>query len=322
MPPVAAGHMDYAGPVMTDEPLPLTHQQRLALTAADDPPPGWVWPSLLLGTVMPALLAGARREADLLRRIRPAPGQGRLGRIGELPGLPAAVLVGTALVLAVLFGFVRLGISDVYTESWLFLALALLLGLASPAAGLVLTLAFIPFDLLAAITRGSLDPLVPALDRPGARLVAAVAARGGVAAHRAPGPGRGPGHVPTRQPGHAPDAGLCRRGRGHRRARLDLVRRRGGADPARADVVLRTGQPDARHHRAAARRAPGPDARRRARGRGLDARPRRVPAGGRRGGGGCRAARLAPAAAVAAVACASRSVGSRSSWPVSCCWAA
>ena len=155
--------MDYAGRDMTDEPLPLTHHQRLALTAADDPPPGWVWPSLVLGTALPALLASARRDADLLRRVRPAPGPGRLGRIGELPGLPAALLVGAALVLAVLFGFIRLGISDVYTESWLFLALALVLGLASPAAGLVLTLAFIPMDLLAAITRGTLDPLLPAL---------------------------------------------------------------------------------------------------------------------------------------------------------------
>jgi hypothetical protein len=148
---------------MVDEPLPLTHQQRLALTAADDPPPGWVWPSLTLGAAWPALIATTRRDADLLRRLRPSPGPGRLGRVGELPGLPAAILVGTALVLAVVFGFIRLGIHDTYAESWLFLALALILGIASPAAGLVLVLAFIPMDLLAMITRGALDPLLPTL---------------------------------------------------------------------------------------------------------------------------------------------------------------
>ena len=121
-------------------------------------------------------------------------GPGRLGRIGELPGLPAALLVGAALVLAVLFGFIRLGISDVYTESWLFLALALVLGLASPAAGLVLTLAFIPMDLLAAITRGTLDPLLPALAGQALIVVAAVAARRRTAARRPPGAGGGAGH--------------------------------------------------------------------------------------------------------------------------------
>lgn len=155
--------IDYAGPVMVDEPLPLTHQQRLELTAADDPPPGWVWPSLVLGAAWPALIASTRRDADLLRRLRPAPGPGRLGRIGELPGLPAAILVGTALALAVVFGFIRLGIHDTYPESWLFLVLALVLGIASPAAGLILVLAFMPMDLLAIITRGALDPIVPVL---------------------------------------------------------------------------------------------------------------------------------------------------------------
>jgi hypothetical protein len=148
---------------MVDEPLPLTHQQRLELTAADDPPPGWVWPSLALGAAWPALIATTRRDADLLRRLRPSPGPGRLGRLGELPGLPAAILVGSALLLAVLFGFIRLGIHDTYPESWLFLALALILGLASPAAGVILVLAFIPMDLLAIITRGALDPVVPVL---------------------------------------------------------------------------------------------------------------------------------------------------------------
>ncbi len=148
---------------MTDDTPPLTHQQRLELTAGDDAPPGWIWPSLALGAAWPSLIATARLDADLLRRLRPAPGTGRLGRLGELPGLPAAVLVGSALVLAVLFGFMRVGIHDAYTESWLFLALAVTLGLASPSAGVVLVLAFIPMDLLATITRGSADPLVPAL---------------------------------------------------------------------------------------------------------------------------------------------------------------
>jgi hypothetical protein len=148
---------------MVEEPLPLTHQQRLALTAADDPPPGWVWPSLTLGAAWPAMIATTRRDADLLRRLRPAPGPGRLGRIGELPGLPAAILVGAAIVLAILFGFIRMGIHDTYPESWLFLVLALCLGIASPGAGLILVLAFIPMDLLAIITRGALDPIVPVL---------------------------------------------------------------------------------------------------------------------------------------------------------------
>jgi len=138
---------------MTMEPLP---------TAADDPPPGWVLPAVTLGLAMPALGSSARRDADLLRRLPPLSTE-RLARVRSLPGLPAATLTGIALGLALIFGFVRLGITDVYTESWLFLVVAVALGLVSPGAGLLLVLAFGPMDLLAAITRGQLDPLVPAL---------------------------------------------------------------------------------------------------------------------------------------------------------------
>ena len=139
--------------VMTSEPLP---------TAADDPPPGWVLPATTLGLVMPALASSARRDADLLRRLPPLPTE-RFARVRSLPGLPAAILTAVALGLALVFGFVRLGITDVHTESWLFLVLALGLGLVSPGAGLIMVLAFVPMDLLAVITRGQLDPLLPAL---------------------------------------------------------------------------------------------------------------------------------------------------------------
>ena len=135
---------------------------RLRATAADEPPPGWVMPAVTLGLGLPALASATRRDVDLLRRLPPMPGE-RLARVRSLPGLPAATLTGVALGLALVFGFVRLGISDVYTESWLFLVLALLLGVVSPAAGLLLAIAFVPMDLLAVITRGTLDPLLPAL---------------------------------------------------------------------------------------------------------------------------------------------------------------
>ncbi len=131
-------------------------------TAADDPPPGWVWPAMTTGLVMPALASAARRDVDLLRRLPPIPGD-RFARARSLPGLPAAIMASVALGLAIVFGFVRLGITDAYTESWLFLVLAVVLGLASPAAGLLLAIAFVPLDLLAVLTRGDLDPLLPAL---------------------------------------------------------------------------------------------------------------------------------------------------------------
>jgi len=139
-----------------------TDLSRTLPTAAGDPPPGWVWPAVVTGLAMPALASAARRDVDLLRRLPPMPGT-RFARVRSLPGIPAAIVASAAILLAVVFGFVRLGIADVYTESWLFLVLALVLGLASPAAGLLLAIAFVPLDLLAVLTRGDLDPLLPAL---------------------------------------------------------------------------------------------------------------------------------------------------------------
>ena len=138
----------------------MTHEP--PATTADDPPPGWVWPSVALGLAMPPLGAATRRDADLLRRLANLL-RGRLVRLHDLPGIPAFVLTAIAVGLAVVFGFVRLGITDVYTESWLFLVIAVTVGLASPAAGLWLVLAFVPMDLLAVMTRGGPDPLLPAL---------------------------------------------------------------------------------------------------------------------------------------------------------------
>src|SRR5688572_29949608 len=89
-------------------------------TAGDDPPPGWVWPALVMGLGMPALAVASRRDVDLLRRLPPLPGD-RFVRVRSLPGLPAAILSSVAVLIAVAFGFVRVGITDVYTESWLFL---------------------------------------------------------------------------------------------------------------------------------------------------------------------------------------------------------
>lgn len=165
---------------MTLEPLPTT---------ADDPP---------------TRLGAARRCAgpgDARPGLLGAPGCGpaarlppvsteRLARVRSLPGLPAATLTGIALGLALVSARAP-GHHDVYTESWLFLVLAVGLGALSPGAGLLLVLAFVPMDLLAVVTRGQLDPANPGAGRTVRLVVAAVAARGRAAARRAPGaPGR------------------------------------------------------------------------------------------------------------------------------------
>ena len=73
------------------------------------------------------------------------------------------VVVGAAVLIALVFGLFRLGITDVWSESMVFMLLALALGMFSPAAALLMLLLFIPFDIFANYQLGTLEPFFPAL---------------------------------------------------------------------------------------------------------------------------------------------------------------
>jgi hypothetical protein len=133
----------------------------------------WVWPSIALGLLYPALARSARLDAELLERLPDPP-----TRLRGLPSFYQAALVGSAITLAVVFSLLRgggqltawlgVGIEVVYSESYIFMLLALAIGLLSPSAGLLLVLFHIPFDIVAAYAAtagwyGQLEPLLPAL---------------------------------------------------------------------------------------------------------------------------------------------------------------
>jgi len=137
-------------------------------------PPVWVWPSIALGLIYPALARSARLDAALIERLPDPP-----TNLRRLPSAYQTLLVGFVVAVALFFGLLRgggafttglgLGYDVVFTESYPFMLLAIIIGMLSPSAGLLLVLLFIPFDLVASIAFGSqfgggqLDPLLPAL---------------------------------------------------------------------------------------------------------------------------------------------------------------
>jgi hypothetical protein len=122
-------------------------------------PPPWVWPSIAVGLIYPALARSARLDVELLERLPDPP-----TNLRRLPAAYTLLLVGAAVTIPVLFSLLRLGITDIYSESMPFMVLALAIGMASPAAGLILVLVHIPLDLIAASgTYGQLDPLLGGL---------------------------------------------------------------------------------------------------------------------------------------------------------------
>jgi hypothetical protein len=139
--------------------------------AADEKrPPLWVWPSIVMGLLYPALARSARLDVELLERLPDPP-----TNLRRLPTAYSVLLVAIAVGLALVFSLLRFGapspdalpvpfgIDYLYTESVVFMLAALLLGMASPAAGLLLVLIHLVFDLVVAIGQGQLEPLLPAL---------------------------------------------------------------------------------------------------------------------------------------------------------------
>ena len=136
-------------------------------------PPLWVWPSIGFGLIYPALARSARLDAELIERLPDPP-----TNLRRLPSFYQTALIAFVVIVAVFFGLLRgggtitswlgLGYDVVFTESYPFMLLALVIGMMSPSAGLLLLLLFIPFDTLAswgATTDyyGQLSPLLPAL---------------------------------------------------------------------------------------------------------------------------------------------------------------
>jgi hypothetical protein len=134
-----------------------------------------VWPSIVVGLIYPALARSARLDAELIERLPDPP-----TNLRRLPSAYQTLLVGFVVVVAVFFGLFRgggtfttglgLGYDVVFTESYPFMLLALIIGMLSPSAGLLLVLLFIPFDLIASAEIGSpfggsgqLEPILPAL---------------------------------------------------------------------------------------------------------------------------------------------------------------
>jgi hypothetical protein len=115
----------------------------LAQAAAPPPVPLWARPALLLRRIHPTLAASVRPDLALLARIHPR--------------LPMALpLVVVAIV--VVFSVARVTVNQVYTESLIFLVLAVAVGMVAPAAGVLLVLLHGGADL----ARALLDPYASA----------------------------------------------------------------------------------------------------------------------------------------------------------------
>jgi hypothetical protein len=137
----------------------VTEGPVIAPAADTDRPPIWVWPSIALGLLYPALARSARLDVELLRRLPDPP-----TNLRRLPDAYTLGLVGLTVAVAVVFSLLRLGITDIYSESMLFMVIVLAIGVASPAAGLLLVLLHIPFDLITASSSyPELEPFLPAL---------------------------------------------------------------------------------------------------------------------------------------------------------------
>jgi hypothetical protein len=114
-----------------------------AQAAAPPPFPLWARPALLVRRIHPTLAASVRPDLALLARIHPR--------------VPMALpLVVVAIVIV--FSVARLTVNQVYTESLIFLVLAVAVGMIAPAAGVLLVLLHGVADL----ARALLDPYASA----------------------------------------------------------------------------------------------------------------------------------------------------------------
>jgi len=114
-----------------------------AQAPAPPPVPLWARPALLLNRIHPTLAASVRPDLALLVKINPR--------------LPMALpLIVVAIVIV--FSVVRLTVNQVYTESLIFLVLAVAIGMVAPAAGVLLVLLHGAADL----ARAFVDPYTSA----------------------------------------------------------------------------------------------------------------------------------------------------------------
>jgi hypothetical protein len=120
-----------------------------------------VWPAIVVGLAYPTIAGSSRRDAELLEAA-PLPG-GWLRLLARIPHLWTWLPIIAAIAIAVAFGYFRVGITAAYPESIAFLCLAVALGMVSPAASLLMTLVFVPLDLVTALQGHVLDPLIPAI---------------------------------------------------------------------------------------------------------------------------------------------------------------
>lgn len=155
--PAQPAHTWQAG-TSPESPPPSTPHPAVASSSAPGRPPLWVWPAIILGLVYPALSRSARSDVQLLERLPDPP-----TNLRGLPALYTIALVAAAIGIPLIFALVRVGVTNIYTESFVYLLLALAIGMLSPAAGMILVLAHAVFDLLAAMLAGELDPFIPAL---------------------------------------------------------------------------------------------------------------------------------------------------------------
>lgn len=105
--------------------------------AATDSLPAWAWPARIVGRIHGSLRASIRPDAAFVSTL-PIP-------------QPHLVALGVALGIPAVFSLLRLGVTDVYTESLAFLALAVAVGLVAPALGVLLVAAHAAFDLVRTI---------------------------------------------------------------------------------------------------------------------------------------------------------------------------
>lgn len=130
------------------------------------PVPWWMWPARFIGRVRPALGASVDADANALGAVPPAVRTIVLPAVAVvLVAIPSVVhaLAGTGPTLAEV-DWTRLWFVDAFTESFPFMAGALILGIISPALGAFLVAAFAIADVAAAALQPvELEPLPLAL---------------------------------------------------------------------------------------------------------------------------------------------------------------
>lgn len=122
---------------MTDAPPAPAALPAHAAPAGTDRLPVWTWPARFIGRLHRPLRASIRPDVAF---------------IGGLP-IPSPHLLLPAIVIAIplVFTLLRITVTDVYTESLIFMALAAAIGFVAPALGVVFVFAHAAFDLIRSI---------------------------------------------------------------------------------------------------------------------------------------------------------------------------